>query len=108
MAAKRGLGALDVGLWIAGMMGMMLSWSEVHPALGIMVGVSTFAFIGLRVRLAAGDASGLDDGAAARLAELEQRLGDLEHGQQRLQELEERLDFAERMLARPDVREEMR
>ncbi len=36
---------------------------------------------------------------AERLAELEQRLGDLEAGQSRVAELEERLDFTERMLA---------
>jgi hypothetical protein len=35
-----------------------------------------------------------------RVAELERRVGELEAGQQRVAELEERLDFAERLLAR--------
>jgi len=34
-----------------------------------------------------------------RLAELEARLGEVEQGEMRLHELEERLDFAERLLA---------
>jgi hypothetical protein len=38
---------------------------------------------------------------AARVNELEQRLGELETAQARIAELEERLDFAERMLASP-------
>lgn len=37
---------------------------------------------------------------AERVAELERRVGDLEAGQQRMAELEERLDFAERLLAK--------
>ena len=39
-----------------------------------------------------------DDG---RLTQLEQRVVELEAGQARVAELEERVDFAERMLARP-------
>ena len=38
-----------------------------------------------------------------RLAHLESRVTELEAGQTRLTELEERVDFAERMLARPEV-----
>lgn len=38
--------------------------------------------------------------AAERIAELEQRVGELESAQGRLAELEERLDFTERLLAR--------
>jgi hypothetical protein len=34
-----------------------------------------------------------------RVAELERRVGELEAGQQRMAELEERLDFTERLLA---------
>jgi hypothetical protein len=42
--------------------------------------------------------------AAMRVEELESRVAELEHGQQRMQELEERLDFAERLLTRqPDA-----
>jgi hypothetical protein len=38
--------------------------------------------------------------AALRVEELESRVAELEQGQMRMQELEERLDFAERLLAR--------
>lgn len=38
-------------------------------------------------------------GEGAALVELDERLGTLEEGEGRLAELEERLDFAERMLA---------
>jgi hypothetical protein len=42
--------------------------------------------------------------AGLRVEELEARVADLEQGQVRMQELEERLDFAERLLARrPDA-----
>jgi hypothetical protein len=42
--------------------------------------------------------------AALRVEELESRVAELEQGQMRMQELEERLDFAERLLARrPDA-----
>ena len=41
-----------------------------------------------------------DDG---RMAHLEQRVAELEAGQTRLAELEERVDFAERMLIRQDA-----
>jgi hypothetical protein len=39
----------------------------------------------------------------AEVEQLQQRLGDVDHLHQRVAELEERLDFAERMLARPGV-----
>ena len=42
---------------------------------------------------------GLADGAE-RMEELERRVVELEAGQQRVAELEERLDFAERLLAK--------
>jgi hypothetical protein len=41
------------------------------------------------------------DMAASRLEELEERVGRLEAAEARVLELEERLDFAERLLARP-------
>jgi hypothetical protein len=44
---------------------------------------------------------GLSESDAARIAELEQRLQELEAIQVRMAELEERVDFAERMLAHP-------
>jgi hypothetical protein len=54
-----------------------------------------------RIGLRKAEVIGLSSGqmAAARLEELEQRMGDLEAVQARLAELEERLDFAERLLA---------
>jgi hypothetical protein len=44
----------------------------------------------------------LADGGSERIAHLEQRLADLEGAHLRMDELEERLDFAERMLARAE------
>jgi len=53
------------------------------------------------LKRAASSPTGLTTGQmeAARIEELEQRLADLEAGQLRVAELEERLDFAERLLA---------
>jgi hypothetical protein len=44
--------------------------------------------------------SAADPALAARVAELEHRLGEMEQEHSRVAELEERVDFAERMLAR--------
>ena len=44
-----------------------------------------------------------DAALRAEVEQLQQRLGDVDHLHQRVAELEERLDFAERMLARPGV-----
>jgi hypothetical protein len=52
----------------------------------------------LKRRPAIGVTSG--EMTAMRLEEVEQRLGDLEAAQSRIAELEERLDFTERLLAR--------
>ena len=46
------------------------------------------------------------EAAIARLEDLEQRLGDLESRETRVAELEERLEFAERLLARPAAPEQ--
>ena len=47
------------------------------------------------------EGKGRDDTALrAELEQLHQRLGEVDHLQQRVAELEERIDFAERMLAR--------
>jgi hypothetical protein len=46
-----------------------------------------------------GDTPGLDDDAGNRMYEIESRVAELSADQQRVAELEERLDFAERMLA---------
>ena len=53
------------------------------------------------IELGAGGGRSPDD--EARLAHLEQRIAELETGQTRLAELEERVDFAERLLARSDA-----
>jgi hypothetical protein len=46
-----------------------------------------------------GRGAGPDDNTVAELAELRERLQELEEQQGRIHELEERLDFAERLLA---------
>lgn len=48
--------------------------------------------------------AGTDPVLAERIEELEHRLADLEQERARIGELEERLDFAERMLAAPPER----
>ena len=53
------------------------------------------------IELGAGGGRSPED--EARVAQLEQRVAELEAGQARLGELEERLDFAERMLTRADA-----
>jgi hypothetical protein len=68
------------------------------------VGASVLLFAlrrSLALRRARLEPVGLSSGemAAERIHELEQRVADLELGQSRMAELEERLDFAERLLA---------
>ncbi len=53
------------------------------------------------IELGAGGGRSPDD--EARVAQLEQRVADLETGQARMAELEERLEFAERLLTRADA-----
>jgi hypothetical protein len=70
---------------------------------GSMVAASSLILLAVRRRLAlrkqAMPGLGTGDVAAERMFELEQRLADLESVEHRVAELEERLDFAERMLA---------
>lgn len=56
-----------------------------------------------RIALKSGGAAGLTTGemAAERIAELEERVAELESAQTEVAELAERLDFAERLLAQP-------
>ena len=67
--------------------------------------VSSLVLLSIRRRLALRkpESKGLTTGemAAERLAEMEERIAELEAGQARMGELEERLDFAERLLAKP-------
>jgi hypothetical protein len=93
---------VHVGLTVCGIGFLAISNApeELYPvATGASLGL-----LGLRRHLArkkrvlAGVTSG--EMAAVRLEELEQRLGELEASQTRIAELEERLDFAERLLAR--------
>lgn len=53
------------------------------------------------IEVGAGGGRSPDD--EVRVAQLEQRVAELEAGQARVTELEERLDFAERVLARADA-----
>jgi proteasome assembly chaperone (PAC2) family protein len=73
--------------------------NELYP---VMIGASLLV-LGVRraLGLRAAERRGLTTGkiAAERIAELEQRMGDLEAAQARVAELEERVDFTERLLA---------
>jgi hypothetical protein len=53
------------------------------------------------IELGAGGGRSPED--EVRVVQLEQRVAELEAGQARVAELEERMDFAERLLARPDA-----
>lgn len=68
-----------------------------------MVGIGSLVTLSIRRRfgLRRSHAAGLTTGemAAERLAELEQRMAELEAAQAQVAELAERLDFAERLLA---------
>ncbi len=73
-------------------------------ALGVgVICVTCFGGFALMVRLIRESLLRVKKRAAdggERVEELERRVGELEAGQQRVAELEERLDFAERLLAR--------
>ena len=70
---------------------------EADPILAGIVGASVVVLsIRRRRALSAGAAAG--DEVSSRLGELEERMGELEVAHQRIYELEERLDFAERLL----------
>ena len=68
----------------------------------VITGVSLLVLaVRRRIALKSGAAAGLTTGemAAERIAELEDRVAELEAAQQEVAELAERLDFAERLLA---------
>ena len=89
--------------------GILLAWVNATNSgtdvavFSSMIGIGSLVVLSVRRRLALrrGQTVGLTSGemAAERLAELEQRLAELEAGHGRMAELEERLDFAERLLS---------
>lgn len=107
-----GLDAVDTALhviatfFLAAMAGAVSSANNEGFVLFIG-GVSTVLYgvrrqLALRRRGTAAETTG--EAAALQVAELEARVAELELAQQRIMELEERLDFAERLLARqPDA-----
>ncbi len=89
-----------------GFMSSVLPHSSRNESLMFLVAGSSVALLAWRrqrglKQLASDPSVGLSTGqmAAARLEELETRVAELETNEARMLELEERLDFAERMLA---------
>jgi hypothetical protein len=91
---------------------MAIPASDIAPVImGTIFTVAVAGTIVLRGPLGRALARAIELGAAggrppedeARVAQLEQRVAELEAGQTRLAELEERVDFAERMLIRQDA-----
>jgi Tfp pilus assembly protein PilO len=81
-------------------------------ALGVaLICVAFFGGIGIMYRFLPESAKGgkrrLDAESAERLEMLESKVQELEQGQHRLAELEERVDFAERLLARQNEAERL-
>jgi hypothetical protein len=103
-----GLDWFDLGIHAA-VTAVVLFWATEANSyqdgviIGSMVATSSLILLGVRRRVALRKrgAPGLGTGevAAERMFELEQRVADLESVEHRVAELEERLDFAERMLA---------
>jgi len=103
-----GLDAFDLGIHAA-VTAIVLFWvTEANSyqdgvIIGSMVAASSLILLAVRRRLAlrkqVPSSLGSGEVAAERIFELEQRLADLESVEHRVAELEERLDFAERMLA---------
>ena len=92
---------IHVSLTIMFMMFVAMSGGpeELFP---VITGASLLVLaIRRRIALKSGGAAGLSTGemAAERIAELEDRVAELEAAQQDVAELAERLDFAERLLA---------
>ncbi len=113
---RPGLDAVDVALHLTAtgslVAGFAVSFAVDHPLPLIPAGILCASLILLAIRRAfvrkSAAPAGLTTGemAAERIAELEQRVADLETAQARVYELEERLDFAERLLARgPEERQ---
>jgi cell shape-determining protein MreC len=89
--------------------GILLAWVNATNSgtdvavFSSMIGIGSLVVLSVRRRLALrrGQTVGLTSGemAAERLAELEQRMAELEAAQAQVSELAERLDFTERLLA---------
>lgn len=93
---------VGVTFMVAFFVGMSNGPEELFP---VITGISLLALaVRRRFALKSGSAAGLTTGemAAERIAELEERVAELESAQQEVAELAERLDFAERLLARGD------
>lgn len=104
---RLGLDWIDLLLHVGATIFLMIVVASVGDEMGAgppteamigLVGALSVIVLAVRRRRAL-DAAPRDDSAEARLAEVEDRLHALEHGQERLYELEERLEFAERLLA---------
>ena len=100
-----GLDAFDllvhVGVTIMFMFFVAMSGGP-EELLPVITGASLLVLaVRRRIALKSGGAAGLTTGemAAERIAELEDRVAELEAAQQDVAELAERLDFAERLLA---------
>lgn len=89
--------------------GILLAWVNATNSgtdvavFSSMIGIGSLVVLSVRRRLGLrrGQSVGLTSGemAAERLAELEQRMAELEAAQAQVAELAERLDFTERLLA---------
>ncbi len=112
---KRGLGMDTFGLIIhvgittcaLGFVAVSNGPDEMYP---VITGASLLVLavrrsLALRRRAEAGEITGEVPPAAVRIADLEQRVAELESVQERIFELEERLDFSERLLAQGPVAE---
>jgi hypothetical protein len=105
-----GLDLLDLVIHAGVTVALAITASEIFaPSEEIGVGMvfaASFVALAWRRARALGQRTEFDGGgmAARQIAELEDRVAELEAGQGRVLELEERLDFTERMLARESER----
>ena len=75
------------------------TWGPVIAIVAVVIAVAAVLYPIARAWARRLEAGHRDDESAARLEAVEQRLGELDAAQARVAELEERLDFAERILA---------
>ncbi len=99
-----GIGGIDlvIQLVLTGLMAGIVDSSAPTPSDAPVMAVFMVSLIVLAIRrhfaLLKLPLESTGELAALRVEDLEQRLAELEHGQMRMQEIEERLDFAERLL----------